>query len=88
MKDIEANTCNGREKYWSELGVEEKIERLRQQVKSLRSSEERLDRIVEMLKWHQHSPTNGHVLVEIKDQISIHGHGSSRGLPPNDDVYI
>lgn len=45
----------GREKYWSELAIEEKIERMRIQIKSLQSQVGHLDRKIDQLLEHSHS---------------------------------
>ena len=76
-----------REKYWSELSIEEKIERTRNQVKSLQSQIGHLDQKIDQLLEHAHF--DGKIVIT----LDRYGHGGDkeegriRGSG-KDDVYF
>ena len=75
-----------REKYWSELDVDEKIERIRKEVKALMSSRTNFFNRINELEEHSHDKM-GDVVVK------IHGrYGGSESLGKigqyDDDVYF
>lgn len=49
------------EKYWSEIGVEEKIERMRGVVKRIESQLQNAYRLINELLKHSHNPHTGEV---------------------------
>ena len=62
-----------REKYWSELTADEKIERLHDVVRSLRHKVNTQAQIIHDLAGHQHG-VDGRILVNMamRDSIEIH----------------
>ena len=65
-------TIANREKYWSELGIEEKLERMRMIVKGqndeIRYLNERLSKVSKLFTQHQHS-VDGKILLRIKSDF-------------------
>lgn len=53
----------GREKYWSELNDSEKIERMRNQVKSLQEEAKRLRELIFKLLVHKH--LDGEIVIPV-----------------------
>ena len=53
-----------REKHWSELGIEEKVERMRQIIKQKDRTISNLWGTVEQLRAHVHAPHDGHILYD------------------------
>ena len=53
-----ANCCSSREKYWKELSVEEKVERMRDEIKRRDSKitglTKLLDRVFNWARYHKH----------------------------------
>lgn len=86
-----------RAKYWSEITPDEKIERLREQVKFAAATIERLQeaiaRLTSVFPQHQHGP-NGDVLVRAMDTNSSVQQTIGYGLKgmarrgEGDDVYF
>ena len=78
-----------REKYWGELDDQGKIERLRQEVKHLKSQNRELMAGMEQLLKHTHDHS-GKPVIPIEPHGyhgHLHGSGSGRG-EGKDDVYI
>ncbi len=80
-----------REKYWSEIDTKEKIERLRNLVKSQLQTISRLEQELNRFKRHSHNEKGEAVIVE-----SLSGYyggneiagGSLRNTNDKDEVYI
>lgn len=89
----------GREKYWSEIGLEEKVERLRTLLKSLLAENETLKssvRDIESILWsHDHEGKDVVVRVGKEDSHKLKSNRTLFGSPlpselskKNDEVYI
>jgi hypothetical protein len=76
-----------REKYWSELTTDEKVERMREQVKNLIRIVDRLDYKLNLLLRHSHH--EGGVTIPIDECREAIGAIGGRVKPENkDDVYF
>lgn len=84
-KEICMNEKSGRDKYWSELDSDSRIERLRHEVKRLQFAQQRLTEITQLLRRHQHNQ-NGAVVVDLPDYY--YNKASESELSRGDDVYI
>jgi hypothetical protein len=85
---MEAKMEESREKYWSELTTDEKVERMRNEVKDLIRLVVQLDYRLRLLFRHSHS--EGRITAPI-DEIRAEVIGSMGGeVEPsmNDDVYF
>lgn len=78
--------CAGsREKYWGELTADEKIERMRSEVKRLKTATEVTKVLVEELLAHEHG-ARGEVLTRITSELAMRGLGPrERWLGKKDD---
>jgi hypothetical protein len=74
-----------RQKYWKELTADEKVERLRSEVKRLSSLCIHLSSILERLREHQHAQGGG-ILVPFDQQTGQHERAGNAAS--NDEVYI
>jgi archaellum component FlaC len=78
-----------REKYWSELTTDEKVERMRDQVKSLIRIVDRLNYKLNLLFRHSHHDHEGRVTIPIDECREAIGAIGGRVKPENkDDVYF
>ena len=66
IKEQEAGI--GREKFWEECGVEEKIERSRGQIKNIQTQVEHLEGIIRQLAEHSH--VGGKMVIPFKGRCS------------------
>ena len=83
MSQDEIRPC--REKYWSEINDEEKVERLRKEVKLLRRQAQEFKTTLLKLREHGHDMT-GKPTIPL---ISQGGHGFiGQQVPDGDDVYF
>lgn len=77
-------TCKPmRQKYWSELDGQEKVERMREQVKYLQEDIRRLSVLVDKLRGHSHHE-NGQLLISLEDNRPM----EFRPVKPGDEVYF
>ena len=75
-----------REKYWSEISIEEKIERMRKEVKSLQREIRSLGDLLQNLSEHNH--LNNEIVMPLRSRRG-HGEGEQMGRGPGkDDVYF
>ena len=75
-----------REKYWGELTTEEKIERMREQVKNLQREIRDLGSLIQSLSEHSH--LNNEIVMPLR---SRRGHGEGEQMqrgPGKDDVHF
>ena len=82
----ELKSSREKEKYWSELDMHEKIERMRGQVKSLQREIRSLNESIRNLSEHNH--LNNEIVIPIR---SRHGYGEGEEMrkgPGKDDVYF
>ena len=78
----------GREQYWSELDDQGKIERMRSEIKHLKSQNSELIESVQQLLRHSHGD-RGLLVVPIGRQYPARVHMFSSGSgPQKDDVYF
>lgn len=87
---IQGSQMAKREKYWGEIELSEKIERLRALVKGQMEANQRLSRELDKVKRHSHNEKGEAVIVQSlndygRDEISG---GSLQGIKQPDDVYI
>lgn len=93
MRAMKAGLAS-REKYWSELSIEEKIGRMRQIVRSQREQLQHLDRIVSglMAKFEAHSHDAQRVLIPsslgLEANIGQFRIGKSRDAEDGEDCYF
>ena len=83
-----------REKYWKELSIEEKIERMRQQVKLTQYQEtdtrETVMRLAENFSRHEHGERGITVALDVaasRPMMEIKGRRTGRPVNP-DEVYF
>jgi hypothetical protein len=76
-----------REKYWSELTTDEKVKRMRDQVKSLIRIVDRLDYKLNLLLRHSHHDHEGRVTVSIDECRQVIGEKVRPDIN-KDDVYF
>jgi len=75
-----------RQKYWSELKSDEKIERLREQVKSVQYRQQGMEELLQRLNNHSHLP-DGSIVVPLHGDYPQQVHGSLR-WEKDDEVYF
>ncbi len=78
---------SGRERYWSEIGVEEKIERVRRRIKSLQGYFNGLSDLFNALEDHSHFEGKLMIPFNRRRWTKETGEGGMRG-PGKDDVYF
>lgn len=72
LTNLPGAALGSRDKYWSELNADEKIERMRRELKrALRMAEEGL--------------TNGH---EVSERLNVHGHLDGKVVVPTNNYDI
>jgi hypothetical protein len=76
-----------REKYWSELDDQEKIERLRSEVKTLKSQLETLHDLKDMFDVHSHRQPDGQAQVPAHRSYRSRAMGGFQKLG-DDEVYF
>ena len=80
-------TQRGREKWWSELTDSERIERLRETVRTTAETVSCLYGKIDDLMRHVHGP-NGDVLGSLRYNYGTVSSGARRPGPGGDDVYL
>ena len=79
-----AQALASREKYWSELSSDEKIERLRNEVKQIRNLRNNIDSLLSKFSLHQHGENNE---ILIPDNSSTGLLGALRDFSPEGGCY-
>ena len=74
-----------REKYWSEINVEEKTERLRWEVKKMQRNLSKCLKRLGQLEEHSHGELG--LLIPLKKHYQSENYGTGR-LKTDDDVYF
>ena len=78
-----------REKYWSELGIEEKVERMRKVIKQTERMLSELMGTVEQLRTHVHAQHDGRILYDPRQSSYGMAVGDERRRHEKDDeVYF
>ena len=72
-----------REKYWSELDADGKVERMRRRVKSLQRQVEELQSIVRAMKEHSHT-SQGIIVVPLHKRMQDESSCSRPGMAEQD----
>jgi conjugal transfer/entry exclusion protein len=75
-----------REKYWSELTTEERVERMREQVKNLQREIRSLGNLIQNLSEHNH--LNNEIVMPLRSRRGLEKTEQTRRGPGKDDVYF
>ena len=75
-----------REKHWSELDSDEKIERMREEVKRWQKIVSGMKEKIEKLSRHTHNPNDGKLLISMSYQEGYPMH--TRYQKDTDEVYF
>jgi len=85
--DEQTKPC--REKYWSEVGIEEKVERMRQVIKQKDRTLSELWGIVEQLRTHVHAQHDGRILYDPgQSRYGMVAGDERRRHEKDDEVYF
>lgn len=81
-------SLEAREKYWKELSGEEKVERMRQEVKNLQNSQVASNRTIRKLENHSHSNDALRRLLVPFESSYGEGRVTGRSIKDEDEVYF